>query len=100
MGPAIIARVNPKSLNMTALDEICSMSATRVRTVECSRRGIYAGTAGVMFDCWDALPSLIRLSLSNRLVSVDMIRLEVIVAKAKQEKEKPSTSLKVGIVLV
>lgn len=58
MGPATIAKVNPKSLYMTALKEIVNISHPQLTSsnyVLSSGRTTHAGTAGVMFDAPDAL---------------------------------------------
>ena len=69
MGPAIIAKVKPKSLNMTALDKVDDVSrtySTPSKYVSSGRRSTYVGTAGVMIDASDALGLLIFSSLLSR----------------------------------
>ena len=64
---------------MRIVDVSCTYS-TLPDFLSSSRRSTYAGTAGVMTDPSVALGVLSISSLSNRVLSEDMIRLEVIVA--------------------
>ena len=95
MGPAIIARVNPKSLNITALEEDCQCYPHMVDFIESlsSKRTTHAGTAGVMFDFSETLGVMFLSSLSSRFLSVDTIRREAIIADDEYTLLNSSTYL-------
>lgn len=87
MGPTTIAKVKPKSLNITALQPNLATHTCDCRNLyQSSRRATYAGTAGVIFDFSDALEALALSSWSNAFLSIDTIRLEVIVAGRNKHK--------------